>query len=372
MRSWAGVNVGKPITNIINLNKLVSFVFMDAHFHTITATCNENGSIDPKGASIVVEGGSLTYSITPNERYSIETVLINGENDPTAVSTGTYTFTEVNSDQTIHATFTPTTYKVTFNPNGGEGDMEPQIFDYDIEQKLTKNSFIKTGFKFKNWNTQVEGSGTSYEDEEEISITSSITLFAQWVNSDATLSNLAISEGELTPEFSSTNYNYEASVEFDLLIVTITATVSDENATVTGDTGEKSLDVGENTFIITVTAEDGETTQDYTIVITRANDVNILDVITESGVTVYPNPTRGELIIDNGQLTIDNVEVYDISGRLVGTYPCGRPNSAKGLKREGANAESSIVINVSSLPKGVYMIKLIENKHISTQKFVVE
>ena len=32
-------------------------------------------------------------------------------------------------------------------------------------------------------------------------------------------------------------------------------------------------------------------------------------------IKVYPNPTTGELRIDNGQLTIENVEVFDIYGR---------------------------------------------------------
>ena len=39
--------------------------------------------------------------------------------------------------------------------------------------------------------------------------------------------------------------------------------------------------------------------------------------ITNYKLRIYPNPTTGELTIDNGQLTIKNVEIYDIFGRKV-------------------------------------------------------
>jgi hypothetical protein len=68
---------------------------------------------------------------------------------------------------------------------------------------------------------------------------------------------------------------------------------------------------------------------------------------------VYPNPTRGQLIIENGELIIDNVTIYDVVGRTVGAYPCGRPENT---------------IDVSHLAKGMYFLKT-GNK---TVKFVKE
>jgi hypothetical protein len=64
-----------------------------------------------------------------------------------------------------------------------------------------------------------------------------------------------------------------------------------------------------------------------------------------SGITVYPNPTKGELTIDNGELTIENVEIYDMMGRIVVANLRVRPN-----------ADGTMTINVEALPSGIYFL----------------
>lgn len=71
-------------------------------FYEITATAGVNGSISPNGVTQVAAGATQTYNISPATCYSIADVLVNG------VSVGavsTFTFTDVNGDQTISATF---------------------------------------------------------------------------------------------------------------------------------------------------------------------------------------------------------------------------------------------------------------------------
>jgi hypothetical protein len=72
---------------------------------TITATAGPNGKITPAGVIVITQGKSQTFLLTPNSGYKIATVLVNGVNQPTAVSTGMFTFTNVQTSQTIHATF---------------------------------------------------------------------------------------------------------------------------------------------------------------------------------------------------------------------------------------------------------------------------
>jgi hypothetical protein len=88
-------------------------------------------------------------------------------------------------------------------------------------------------------------------------------------NTDATLSNLSVSSGALSPAFASATTSYDVSVPNATSSITLTATTTDANATVTGD-GVKSLKVGANKFKITVTAEDTSVTKDYTVTVTRA------------------------------------------------------------------------------------------------------
>ena len=75
--------------------------------HTITSSVNGgNGTITPSGTTTVTHGGTQTYSIVSSSGYIISQVLVDGVNNPTAVSTGSYTFTNVAGNHTIEAFFT--------------------------------------------------------------------------------------------------------------------------------------------------------------------------------------------------------------------------------------------------------------------------
>ena len=70
--------------------------------YTITLSAGEGGSVDPEGAQTVVHGSDLAVTITADEGYLIEDVLVDG------VSVGavaTYTFEDVNADHSLEATF---------------------------------------------------------------------------------------------------------------------------------------------------------------------------------------------------------------------------------------------------------------------------
>ena len=69
---------------------------------------------------------------------------------------------------------------ITYNANGGTGTMENQTILANSTETLSKNTFTREGYSFKNWNTKADGTGTTYTDEEEVSNLGEITLFAQW------------------------------------------------------------------------------------------------------------------------------------------------------------------------------------------------
>lgn len=74
------------------------------------------------------------------------------------------------------------TYTVTFNANGGSGTMQPQTFTEGEAKALTANAFTCAGLTFGGWNTTVDGSGTVYTDGQTITVSSDMTLYAQWGN----------------------------------------------------------------------------------------------------------------------------------------------------------------------------------------------
>jgi hypothetical protein len=91
-------------------------------------------------------------------------------------------------------------------------------------------------------------------------------------SSDAALANLSLSAGTLSPVFSALTTEYKASVGNSVSSISVTAATADPKATASGDGvgAAKSLSVGANTLLITVTAEDGVTTETYSIIVTRA------------------------------------------------------------------------------------------------------
>ena len=76
-----------------------------------------------------------------------------------------------------------------------------------------------------------------------------------------------------------------------------------------------------------------------------------------SGVEVYPNPTDGQLIIDNGELTIDNVEIFDLLGKTV-------------FQLSTLNSQLSTQIDISHLPTGVYFIQIQTENGMIVRKVV--
>ncbi len=87
-------------------------------------------------------------------------------------------------------------------------------------------------------------------------------------SADNSLSVLKLSAGTLSPSFSYNVTKYTATVDYSVSSIAITATPTNEKATVTSVTGNENLAVGQNTIKITVKAENGVSAV-YTITVTR-------------------------------------------------------------------------------------------------------
>lgn len=81
---------------------------------------------------------------------------------------------------TLYAQWKEEKYTITFNANQGSGNMPNMELIKNVSANLSKNTFTRENYIFKNWNTKADGMGMSYEDEQLISITEDITLYAQW------------------------------------------------------------------------------------------------------------------------------------------------------------------------------------------------
>jgi len=120
---------------------------------------------------------------------------------------------------TLFAQWTQNTYTVVYDanrPSGASnqvaGTMANSTFIYDEVHNLRNNVFTLTGWTFAGWNTAANGSGTGYTNAEEVTnlrTTGSITLFAQWVRNQYTITYHGNRPGNAS---NSVTGNTEASV----------------------------------------------------------------------------------------------------------------------------------------------------------------
>lgn len=101
----------------VGANHSISATF-STNSYVITASAGSNGTIAPTGPVGVGFGGSKTFTISPNSCYHIANVTVDGSS---VGAVGSYTFTNVQANHTISASFAvngPYTVSPSAGPNG--------------------------------------------------------------------------------------------------------------------------------------------------------------------------------------------------------------------------------------------------------------
>lgn len=97
--------------------------------------------------------------------------------------------TVITEDITFTAKWTPITYTIAFDPNGGEGTMDPISATYDQEFTLPECTFTRAGYDFSGWSNTAKKNLTDQQG-------ATVTLRATW-------------NGQAVPV--TIDYNYEGS-----------------------------------------------------------------------------------------------------------------------------------------------------------------
>ena len=100
----------------------------------------------------------------------------------------TWTYTK---NVTLYAQWTPKTYTVTYNANGGNGTNVVDNATFDKDYITRNNAFTRTGYTFAGWNTKADGKGESWTEwigkPWKWAYDYNITLYAQWTTNQYTL-----------------------------------------------------------------------------------------------------------------------------------------------------------------------------------------
>ncbi len=82
----------------------------------------------------------------------------------------------------LYAQWTPISYSIIFDANGGAGTTDPQAVSYDQTVTLTNNGFSRVGFRFDGWSLSAGGSVDYYDGAGYTHILAvDRTLYAIWV-----------------------------------------------------------------------------------------------------------------------------------------------------------------------------------------------
>lgn len=182
------------------------------------------------------------------------------------------------------------------------------------------------------------------------------------ISNECYLSDLIVGAGTLAPEFDSEVTDYRLQVPFDCRALELTATPC---AYATVDFSDTTLEVGNNTLTVTVTAESGEQ-RVYTLTVTRASDPNYvpstdsqLQAVTLSNGMLFPafSPSITEYriyVVNEGNITLTptpadfgSAEVTVVSGEE------GATCSITSYAEDGSTTVYTFTVLRVTLPDGV-------------------
>ncbi|MBR2592561.1 MAG: InlB B-repeat-containing protein, partial [Oscillospiraceae bacterium] len=175
------------VLNLAEDNGVTVTLYAQWEIENYKITYNLNGGTAPEGnpATYTVADETITLAAPTKTGYTFSGWYSDKKlkkKAPTikAGSTGSKTF---------YAKWTANKYTIVFDGNGATGGSTKKIsgVSYGSSKKLTANGFKKTGATFQGWNTEPDGSGTTYKNKASVkNLTAengaTVTLYAIWSN----------------------------------------------------------------------------------------------------------------------------------------------------------------------------------------------
>ena len=123
-------------------------------YYIINASCNDGGKITNIGAHSYIEYSTIEYTFTPNHKYKVKNVIIDG------VSHGgieKYTFTDLSSDHTIDVEFEYVPEVFIIQTSCGENGILSQIGEIKVNEATTFTLNIQPDYGYKIKEILVDG-----------------------------------------------------------------------------------------------------------------------------------------------------------------------------------------------------------------------
>lgn len=141
-----------------------------------------NGGSGSMLSKSVIAGSTITLPSNTFTRSGYEFVCWNTKEDGTGKWYSDNQIISPINNLTLYAQWAKLaqTYSISFNANGGSGSMSSKSVAAGSSIVLPSNTFTRSGYEFAGWNTNSNGSGTSYSNGTSITPSGNTTLYAQW------------------------------------------------------------------------------------------------------------------------------------------------------------------------------------------------
>ena len=223
---------------------------------------------------------------------------------------------------------------VTFKANGGTGSDYTQKVTYNTNTALIANTFTRTGYTFAGWNTKTDGTGTSYNDKQTVTLTANTTLYAKWTEKTYSLTFKHDGNGTIKVGGTTVNSGGTASVNH----------VNTKTLVATPNTGYNFSSwtlSGSNTGAVTI----GSTTTASTTIKATNTGATVTANFTPKTYTITLNANGGE---SNGSATA----TYNSNTVKNATYPTRTDYRCNGYFT--AATDGTLVLNIDgTLAKNV-------------------
>ncbi|MCX8473788.1 MAG: hypothetical protein ORN85_09075 [Sediminibacterium sp.] len=297
---------------------------------TITASVGNNGSINPTGVSTVNYGDRPTYTITANTGYILDSLLVNGNK---VTNTNTYQFDSIKTNQTIRAifkTFVNITNAIQVTNTSCIG-----VLDGRITINFSQNSAQKIQIVGGRINIDTTINSNSYTlnnlDSGKYAITLTNISSGKPSNYEVRVSSPAPITGYSTydAERQELSLNLNGATEYKIKV----------NGKIILTTTNSQVKISLGNGLNKITVESDQT----------CLGVYEEEVVVNTEIVAYPNPTAGEITIEMGKYIpqpVIEVQVNDIYGVEVLRRTVIVENGQK------------ITLDLKNLKSGVYLIKL--------------
>ncbi|MEP0114966.1 T9SS type A sorting domain-containing protein [Reichenbachiella sp.] len=305
---------------------------------TPSITISAGASITPSGSQDF--SSTVTYTITAEEPTSTEEWQVTVTEAP---NNETDILTFVLPEQTGDATIDRTNHTVAIEVANGTNvtSLEPTIT-------------LSAGAEFSPSGVQDFSVPVSYTITGEDGITTQdwIVTVTEAPSSETDILTFVLTEETEEAAINATNHTVVIEVANSTDVTNLTPTITLSSGATVSPEGAQDFT---NPVIYTVTAEDGSTTQDWTVTATvEPGEVTAIDD-SEYEVRVYPNPASDWLTVISPNTSTSNIQLFDLRGGLL-----------MAQKLEGQTR-----ISLQDLENGLYLLKLTNDEITTTTKILI-